>query len=213
MKLRSVLVFALILGIVGALAWGAVRLVRATSTSASLELPTTKVKKGRVILTVAARGELQGGNSEMLTAPMIGGGTLAITYLREPGEVVKPGDIVAQFDTTEQDYKLKEAENDLAEAQQQVIKAEADAQAVEEESRWAMVNAQNDVKLAELDVRRNTLLAAIAAKQNLLALEAAHNRERQTAQDYTNKKTTSAAGIDIQKAAENKARVMAETAQ
>jgi len=155
-----------------------------------------------VTLTVAARGELQGGNSEMLTAPMIGGGTLALTNLREPGEVVKPGDIVAQFDTTEQDYKLKEAENDLAEAQQQVIKAEADAQAVEEESRWAMVNAQNDVKLAELDVRRNTLLAAITAKQNLLALEAAHNRERQTAQDYTNKKTTSAAGIAIQKAAE-----------
>jgi hypothetical protein len=213
MKLRWFFGFVGILGIVGALAWGAVRLVRATSTTASLELPTTKVKKGRVTLTVAARGELQGGNSEMLTAPMIGGGTLALTDLREPGEVVKPGDIVAQFDTTEQDYKLKEAQNDLAEAQQQVIKAEADSQAVEEESRWAMVNAQNDVKLAELDVRRNTLLAAIVAKQNLLALEGAHNRERQTAQDYTNKKTTSAAGIDIQKAAENKARVMADTAK
>ena len=213
MKLRWFFAFVGILAIVGVLAWGAVRLVRATSTSASLELPTTKVKKGRVTLTVAARGELQGGNSEMLTAPMIGGGTLALTDLREPGEVVKPGDVVAQFDTTEQDYKLKEAQNDLAEAQQQVIKAEADAQAVEEESRWAMINAQNDVKLAELDVRRNSLLAAIAAKQNVLALEAAHNRERQAAQDYTNKKTTSAAGIAIQKAAENKARVMAETAQ
>ncbi|HXA49280.1 MAG TPA: efflux RND transporter periplasmic adaptor subunit [Candidatus Acidoferrum sp.] len=213
MKLRWFFAFVGILAIVGVLAWGAVRLVRATSTSASLELPTTKVKKGRVTLTVAARGELQGGNSEMLTAPMIGGGTLALTDLREPGEVVKPGDVVAQFDTTEQDYKLKEAQNDLAEAQQQVIKAEADAQAVEEESRWAMINAQNDVKLAELDVRRNSLLAAIAAKQNVLALEAAHNRERQAAQDYTNKKTTSSAGIAIQKAAENKARVMAETAQ
>jgi HlyD family secretion protein len=213
MKLRWFFGFAGIVAIVGVLAWGAVRLVRATSTSASLELPTTKVKKGRVTLTVAARGELQGGNSEMLTAPMIGGGTLALTELREPGELVKPGDVVAQFDTTEQDYKLKEAENDLAEAQQQVIKAQADAEAVEEESRWAMVNAQNDVKLAELDVRRNDLLSAIAAKQNVLALEAAHNRERQTAQDYNNKKTTSAAGIAIQTAAENKARVAAQTAQ
>ena len=45
-------------------------------------------------------------------------------------------------------------------------------------------------------------MAAIAAKQNDLALEAAHNRERQAAQDYTNKKTTSAAGIAIQKAAD-----------
>ena len=213
MKLRWVLSFVLILGIVGALAWGAVRLVRATSTSASLELPTTKVKRGRVTLTVAARGELQGGNSEMLTAPMIGGGTLAITDLREPGELVKPGEVVAQFDTTEQEYRLKEAENDLAEAQQQVIKAQADSDGTEEESRWAMINAQNEVKLAEIEVRRNPLIAAIVAKQNDLALEAARNRERQAVQDYANKKTTSAAGIAIQKAAENKARVMAQTAQ
>src|SRR5262249_28097974 len=105
MKLRSLVVFVVILGVIGVLAWGAVRLVRATSTSASLDLPTTKVKKGRVTLTVAARGELQGGNSEMLTAPMIGGGTLAITYLREPGELIEAGDTVVGFDTTEQDYK------------------------------------------------------------------------------------------------------------
>jgi len=187
--------------------------VRATSTSASLELPTTKVKKGRVTLTVAARGELQGGNSEMLTAPMIGGGTLALTDLREPGELVKAGDIIAQFDTTEQEYRLKEAENDLAEAREQVTKAEADSLATDEESRWAMISAQNDVKLAELEVRRNTLISAIAAKQNDLALEAARNRERQATQDFNNKKTTSAAGIAIQQAAENKARVMADTAR
>ena len=213
MKLRWVVSFVAILAIVGALAWGAVRLVRATSTSASLELPTTKVKKGRVTLTVAARGELQGGNSEMLTAPMIGGGTLALTDLREPGELVKAGDIIAQFDTTEQEYRLKEAENDLAEAREQVTKAEADSLATDEESRWAMISAQNDVKLAELEVRRNTLISAIAAKQNDLALEAARNRERQATQDFNNKKTTSAAGIAIQQAAENKARVMADTAR
>jgi len=213
MKLRSIVVFVLILGVIGALAWGAVRLVRATSTSATLELPTTKVKKGRVILTVAARGELQGGNSEMLTAPMIGGGTLAITYLREPGELINAGDKVVQFDTTEQEYRLKEAEADLAEAQQQVIKAEADSQAVEEESHWTMINSQADVKLAELEIRRNPLIEAIKAQQNNLALEAAKNRERQATQDFTNKKTTSAAGIAIQQAAENKAKVMADTAR
>jgi HlyD family secretion protein len=213
MKLRSVLVFAAVMGVIGALAWGAVRIVRATSTTASLELPTTKVKRGRVTLTVAARGELQGGNSEMLTAPMIGGGTLAITYLREPGELINPGDTVVQFDTTEQEYRLKEAQNDLAEAEQQVIKAEADSAAIEEETRWAMMSAQHDVKLAELECRRNPLIAAIAAKQNDLLLEAAQNRERQATQDYTNKKATSAAGIAIQKAAENKARMMSQMSQ
>jgi hypothetical protein len=213
MKLRWMVTFAGIVVVVGALAWGAVQLVRATSPTSTTELPTTKVKKGRVVLTVAARGELQGGNSEMLTAPMIGGGTLAITFLREPGEVVNPGDTVVEFDTTEQEYRLKEAENDLSEAQQQVIKAEADSVASDEESRWAMISAKSDVKLAELEVRRNPLISAIAAKQNDIALDAARNRDLQAGQDYENKKTTSSAGIAIQKAAENKARVAAQTAQ
>src|SRR5471030_2975209 len=162
---------------------------------------------GRVILTVDARGELQGGNSEMLTAPMTGGGDVAITFLRAPGELVNSGDTVVTFDTTEQEFKLKEAEADLAEAEQQVIKAEAESQATEEESRWTAISTDSDVKLAELEIRRNPLLPAINARQNDLSLEAAHNRLRQAQQDFENKKTTSSAGIAIQVAAQNKAKV------
>jgi len=213
MKLRGLLILFLVLAIVTAIAWGAMRFARFTSTTATAELPTTRVRRGRVTLTVAARGELQGGNSEMLTAPMTGGGDMAITFLRAPGELVNSGDTVVQFDTTEQEFKLKEAEADLAEAEQQVIKAEAESQAVEEESRWTVASTESDVKLAELEIRKNPLIAAITARQNDLALEAARNRFRQAEQDFNNKKTTSAAGIEIQKAAENKARVAAETAQ
>ena len=214
MKLRWVLGFVLILGIVGALAWGAVRLVRATSTSASLELPTTKVKRGRVTLTVAARGELQGGNSEMLTAPddrrRHAGHHRTCA---NPANWSIPAMWWRSSTPPNRSTASRRRENDLAEAQQQVIKAQAESDGTEEESRWAMINAQNEVKLAELEVRRNPLIAAIVARQNDLALEAARNRERQAVQDYANKKTTSAAGIAIQKAAENKARVMAQTAQ
>ncbi|MEO8372479.1 MAG: multidrug transporter, partial [Candidatus Solibacter sp.] len=212
MKFRLLLLFA-VLVVVGALAWGALRVVRATTATTTLELPTTHVKLGSVILTVAARGELQGGNSEMLTAPMIGGGDLAITTLREPGELVSPGDVVVQFDTTEQNFKLKEAEADLAEAQQQVIKAEADSLATEEESQYAVIGAQSEVKLADIEIRRNPLISAIAARQNEILLEAARNRLRQATQDLANKKTTSSSGIDIQKAQENKAKVMADIAR
>ena len=213
MKPRTLLLLLTVLAVVGALAWGAIRIVRATTATTALQLPTTRVKQGSVTLTVAARGELQGGNSEMLTAPMISGSDMAITSLRDPGELVSPGDVVVQFDTTEQDYKLKEAEADLAEAQQQVVKAEADSLATDEESRYAMLNAQSEVTLAELELRRNPTLARIAARQNEILLEAARNRLRQTTQDLANKKTTSAAGVAIQKALENKARVMADLAR
>src|ERR1035438_5294272 len=131
MKPRTLLLLLTVLAVVGALAWGAIRIIRATTATTALQLPTTRVKHGSVTLTVAARGELQGGNSEMLAAPMISGCNMAITSLRDPGELVSPGDVIVQFDTTEQDYKLKEAEADLAEAQQQVVKAEADSLATD----------------------------------------------------------------------------------
>jgi HlyD family secretion protein len=212
MKLRALLILA-VLGVVGAIAWGAMRFVKAAGASTTAELPSTRVKRGRVILTVAARGELQGGNSEMLTAPQTGGADVAITFLRAPGELVNSGDTVVQFDTTEQEFKLKEAEADLAEAEQQVIKAEAESQATEEESRWTVLSTDSDVKLAELEIRRNPLIPAINARQNDLSLEAAHNRLRQAQQDFNNKKTTSSAGIAIQQAAQNKAKVTADSAQ
>jgi hypothetical protein len=209
--MKTRLFFAvLILVLIGALVWGGRRMVKVVTATTGSEIPTTRVKKGRVTVTVAARGELQGGNSEMLTAPQVGGTDLAITYLREPGEVVKPGDTVVQFDTTMQEYNLREAEADLAEADQQVIKADADAKALDEESAYQVISTESDVKLAQLEVRKNPLVPAITAKQNDLALEDAQNRYRQAQQDFKNKKSTANAAIAIQKAAQNKARVTAD---
>jgi multidrug efflux pump subunit AcrA (membrane-fusion protein) len=171
------------------------------------------VKRGTITLTVNARGELQGGSSEMLAAPMVGGSDMGITFLREPGELVHPGDDVVKLDTTEQEFKLREAEADLAEAEEHVVQSQAEAQASEEEDRYQLLSAATQVKLAELDVRRNPLLAAIAAKQNDLALEAAREHERQLKEDVTNRRSTGTAGIAIQEAARNKARAQAETAR
>jgi HlyD family secretion protein len=213
MRIRGLLILALVLAIVGALAWGAMKVAARAAVPAGAELPTTRVKRGTVTISVSARGELQGGNSETLSAPMTGTDTIAVTFLRDPGELVKAGDVVAQFDTTQQEFNLREAEADLAEAQQKVIQAEAESQSSEEDTRYALEAANYQVKLAELEVRRNPTLAAYVAKQNDLALEAAKNRQRQAQQDLANKKATAAAGIAIQKANENKAKVMAAAAQ
>jgi len=196
------------------LAWGGARLMKAVSpASAASSLPVTRVKRGDVTITVSAKGELSGGHTEMLSAPMTGGGDMAITYLREPGELVNPGDVVVKFDTTEQEFKLKEAEGDLAEAEQQVIQTHADNQAKEEETRYALLQAKKDVRLAELEVRRNPILADIVARENTLALEAARDHLRQLEHDAANRQATSAAAVAIQEAARNKAKVKAETAR
>jgi hypothetical protein len=81
MKTR-ILALLVALGVLAALAWGAMRLVRAMAAPAGSELPTTRVRRGRVVVSVSARGQLQGGNSETIEVPMTGIDSTGITYLR-----------------------------------------------------------------------------------------------------------------------------------
>src|SRR5439155_14309816 len=212
LKMRVFISLAAV-AILMALLWGGVRVVQLLARDKPVEIPTTVVKKGRVTIVVSARGELQGRNSEVLTAPLAGGGDLAITYRREPGELVKKDDVIAQFDTTQQEFNLREAEADLAEAEQQVKKAEADAEATLEEARYQTLSAASEVKQAEFEVRKNPVLAGVIARQNEIALEAARNRQKQAEQDFDNKKTTASAGIAIQRAAVEKAKAAAANAR
>jgi multidrug resistance efflux pump len=209
---KRLIISVLVIAVLAALAWGGMRVIQLTAPEDRNEIPTTRVRKGKVTISVSARGELQGGNSEVLTAPMVGG-DLPITSLKEPGEMVKPGDVVVEFDTTAQDYNLREAQADLAEAEQQVIKAEADAQASLEEAHYQTLSTAADVKTAALEVRKNPTLAAVPARQNDIALDAAKNKQAQAEKDLKNKQATAGAGIAIQKAAVEKSQVLAEQAQ
>jgi HlyD family secretion protein len=173
-------------------------------------VPATVIKRGDVRFLVTARGELHGGNSEMLVAPMSGGRELVLTSLRLSGELVEPGDTVAQFDTTELEFELREAEADLLEAEQQLNQAKAEADAKEEETQYALVQAEYQLKLAEIEVKKNPLIEAIRAKQNTLALEAARDHLAKLQQDVKNRGETSRAGIAIQEAGVMKAKMKAE---
>jgi HlyD family secretion protein len=214
MKTRLI-TLAIVLSILGAAAWGTIRFLRVSTvaSASSTEIPTTRVKRGPVVITVSARGDLQGGNSEMLVAPMTGVDSMPITFLRQPGELVRAGDVVVQFDTTQQEYNLREAQADYAEAEQQVIQATATAKATAEETHYQALSTESDVRLAELEVRRNPILASITARQNDLALEDARSRYRQALQDEKNKVADADAAIAIQQAALNKAKVTVDTNQ
>ena len=193
--------------------WGAWKWRRSAPADDAPAVPTTAVKRGDVRITVTADGELHGGNSEMLTAPMTGGQDMVLTYLRRPGELVEAGDVVATFDTTEQEFALREAEADLAEAEQQLRQAKSEAEAREEEIGFTLVHAAAEVRVAELEAQKNPLLASITARQNTLAVEAARDRLRELEKDVANRRATNRASVAIQEAARSKAKVAADMAQ
>jgi HlyD family secretion protein len=189
------------------------RSYRALTGSKEAVIPVAKVQRGDVSLAITARGELRGGNPETLTAPMTGGTEMHITLLRKTGEEVKTGDVVVQLDTTEQQFKLREAQADVAEAAQHLLQAKAQRDAEKEEDRYALLKAKTDVKVAELDVRKNPLLAAIVAKQNILALDSARDHLAQVEHNLANRRATGDAGIAMQEAGGAKAEAQATTAR
>jgi multidrug efflux pump subunit AcrA (membrane-fusion protein) len=210
---RWIVLSVFAIAVLGAAAWYGLRVWRNITGTKEAAIPTAKVLRGDVTLTVTARGALRGGNSEQLTAPLTGGLDMHLTSLKESGTEVKAGEIVAEFDTTEQEYKLKEAEADLAEAEQHLLQARAQRDAQNEEDRYALLRAQTDVKLAELDVRKNPLLPPLTARENTLALDAAKDHLTQLQRNLANRKTTNDASIAIQEAGRSKAESQAKTAR
>jgi HlyD family secretion protein len=210
---KRLLTWCVVCAVLGVAIFYGARSYQALTAGKETVIPVAKVQRGDVSLAITARGELRGGNPETLTAPMTGGTEMHITLLRKTGEQVKTGDVVVQLDTTEQEFKLKEAQADVAEAAQHLIQAKAQRDAEKEEDRYALLKAETDVKLAELDVRKNPLLAAIVAKQNVLALDSARDHLAQVQHNLANRQATGAAGIAMQEASGAKAEAQASTAR
>jgi len=117
-------------------------------------VPTTRVQKGTLQLNVDAFGELRSPHSVMLVAPSVNG-TLQIVRLAPTGARVKAGEVVVEFDPSEQEYNLEQSRSQLDEAGQQIAKAKADAEVKAAEDQVALLKAKFDVRRAELDVSRN----------------------------------------------------------
>ncbi|MGH9473507.1 MAG: HlyD family secretion protein [Terriglobales bacterium] len=207
--IKIVVLLAILAGLAWLARWGYDQI---TNPAASL-VPTTTVKRGTVRMLVYAQGPLQGSRTEQLIAPHVAGGELAITKLLPPGTLVHPGEVVVAFDTSQQEYNLEVAENSLAVAGQNVIEAQATAAATEEEARYAIIHAQNNVRIAELNVEQNPILAKIDAETNVLALGTAQATLAQLEHNFASQQSTDQATIAIQKAAVDAARVQAQIAQ
>jgi HlyD family secretion protein len=106
----------------------------------------------------------------MLTAPAVGGDALELTHLLRTGQAVKKGDVVFEFDPSEQLYKLEQNRSELLQAEQEITKAKADAAVLAAEDKVTLLKDRYGVRRAELDVQKNELVSKIDADKNDLAL-------------------------------------------
>src|SRR5947209_3829234 len=163
---------------------------------AAKTVPTTRVQKGTLELDINTMAELHTPHSTMVVAPSVSG-TLQIIHLLKTGTAVKAGDVVVEFDPSEQEFNLEQSRSQLAEAEQEITKAKADAEVKTAEDKVALLKARFDVRRAELEVGRNELASDIDAQKNLLNLEEARRRLAQLAQDVNSRAASNNASIAL----------------
>lgn len=137
------------------------------------DIPTGKIQKSDLQIKVFMDGTLRTKRYDQVTAPAVAGGSLQIIKLAATGTIVHTGDVVLAFDPSQQEYNLDQSRSDLAEAQEEIEKAKADAAVQAAQDQTALLKAKFDVRQAELEVSKNEIVSQIDAQKNILALEEA----------------------------------------
>jgi HlyD family secretion protein len=213
MKSRRALTWSVVAVVLCAVVGVVAAVRRASPTSAGDDVPTVRVKRGDLDMKVLLTGELRASHSEMMIAPPIGGGALQITHLLHTGAPVKKGELVMEFDPTEQHFKLDQNRSELLQAEQEITKAKADAAVVSAQDKVAMLKARFDVRRAELDVQKNELVSSIDARKNDLALEQAKRVLAELQQDVKSRSVSNQATILLAEEKRNKAKLAMDQAQ
>ena len=178
---------------------------KASALAGEVDVPTATVKEADVQLKITTTGALRTKDSRMIAAPPIAGGTLQIIKLARFGVPVHKADVVLEFDPSEQEYNLAQNRSDLQQAEQEIVKAKADAAVQGAEDQTALLKARYKVRQAELEVSKNELVSKIDAEKNNLALEEAKRALAQLQQDIGSHSASNKAALAINEEKRNKA--------
>jgi multidrug efflux pump subunit AcrA (membrane-fusion protein) len=140
-------------------------------------------------------------------------GCATCSEVSKTGSLVKKGDIVVEFNPSEQQYKLEQSHSELLQAEQEITKAKADAVVLNAEDKVALLKARYDVRRAELDVQKNELLSQIDAQKNQLALQQAKRVLAELEKDLESHQASGQAAIYLAQEKQNKAKLSIDVAQ
>jgi HlyD family secretion protein len=175
-------------------------------------IPTARVTEGDVPVVVYATGDLRPLKAQALVAPSVGG-PMQILLIAATGTPVKAGDVVVEFDRSEQEERLETAKSELAQAEQEIAKMRADAVVQRAQDDVTLLTARFDVRRGELDVEGALLKSAIEQQKLMLTLEEAKGRLAQLQDDLKSRAETDRASLAVLEEKRNKARLQMDNAQ
>ncbi|MEO5740031.1 MAG: HlyD family efflux transporter periplasmic adaptor subunit [Vicinamibacterales bacterium] len=175
-------------------------------------IPTARVAQGDVPVVVHATGDLRPLRAQALVAPAVGS-PMQILNIAATGTPVKEGEVIVEFDQSEQQERLETAASELAQAEQEIAKMRADAVVEVAQDDVTLLTARFDVRRGELDIQGAQLRSAIDQQKLLLTLEEARGRLAQLEGDLQSRTASNRASLAVLEEKRNKARLQMDNAQ
>jgi HlyD family secretion protein len=179
---------------------GASRLGKRTPT-----VPTIEVKRGEFLDSTQFRGEVKAMKSVTISAPAESG-DLQIVKVSPEGTVVKPGDVVVEFDKTKTEQDLAQYRSSLKSAEAEIEQARAQARLAEEEDKTAVLKAGYDVEAAKLEASKQEIVSKIEGQEAELKLADAEQKLREAKTKQRSDDTLNKATIQSKEEASKKAK-------
>ena len=145
-------------------------------------------------------GTVEPVRSQLVTAPRLtgsGNGPLIIIHMAKAGTTVKQGEPLVEFDRAAQIKAAHDREAEYQDFVAQISRKRADNVIARGKDETELVEAENAVKTAELDLLDKDLVAPIVAEQNGLILEEARAKLAQLKKTFDLKRRTDAADVRI----------------
>lgn len=178
---------------------GSVRLSRRAPA-----VPTIEVKRGEFLDSLQFRGEVKAMKSVTISAPAEAGDLQIIKIVPE-GTVVKPGDVVVEFDKTKTEQDLAQFKSALKSAQAEIGQARAQARLAEEENKTAVLKARYDVEGAKLEASKQEIVSKIEGEEAKLKLADAEQKLREAEMKQKSDQALNKATIESKVQASKKA--------
>jgi HlyD family secretion protein len=176
-------------------------------------VPTVRLARGSLELTVHLQGDLRAAKQQLLIAPSVGG-ALRILRMTDAGQAVNEGDVILEFDPADQQHALEQAESEVLEAEQEIIKRRADNEATTAQDKVLLLNAQSDARRAELDASVDAdLIPSNQFKIRQAALAEAKRTLEQTTEDVQVRGAANKAGLSVLEEKRAKAQMTADRAK
>jgi HlyD family secretion protein len=99
------------------------------------------------------------------------GGQLTLLQIAENGSRVKPGDLLAEFDSTDQLKLARDASAKFDDLSHQVDQKRAEQNNNAEKRNSDLIQAQADLKKAEIDIQKGPVLSDLEQQKNAIKLE------------------------------------------